>query len=99
MTRRFIVATVERAREETTTKPRRAKPQRARVRVFGRWCKGCGLCIAFCPKDVFAEDDQHHPVVAHPENCVACQWCAIHCPDFAITVDMVDEDAFDEVAK
>lgn len=68
------------------------EPRRVRgyVRVFQNWCKGCGLCIAFCPRQVFAEDGEHHPVVAHPERCVACMWCAIHCPDFAIVVDTTD---------
>lgn len=63
---------------------------RGRVRVFQNWCKGCGLCLAFCPQQVFSEDEEHHPVVAHPERCVACQWCTIHCPDFAIVVEIVD---------
>jgi len=62
-----------------------------RVRVFQNWCKGCGLCIAFCPFQVFTEDGEHHPVVAHPERCTACQWCAIHCPDFAIVVEVIDD--------
>jgi len=68
------------------------KKVRAHVRVFGKWCKGCGLCIAFCPRQVFEEDEQHHPVVAHEERCIACQWCVIHCPDFAIIVDTVKDD-------
>ena len=66
---------------------RRAARPRGRVRVYGQWCKGCGLCIAFCPQNVFEMDSDHRPVVAHPERCVACQWCVIHCPDFAILVE------------
>lgn len=65
--------------------------KRGYVRLFGKWCKGCGLCIAFCPQQVFAEDKDHHPVVAHPERCTACQWCVIHCPDFAIVVETVED--------
>ncbi|MBC7235727.1 MAG: 4Fe-4S binding protein [Chloroflexi bacterium] len=67
------------------------KGQRYSIRVFGKWCKGCGLCIAFCPREVFAEDIEHRPVVVHPERCVACQWCTIHCPDFAILVEKVND--------
>lgn len=63
---------------------------RMRVRVFGKWCKGCGLCIAFCPQQVFEADAEQRPVVAHSERCVGCQWCVIHCPDFAIVVDEVE---------
>jgi 2-oxoglutarate ferredoxin oxidoreductase subunit delta len=67
----------------------RAKP-RGRVRVFRNWCKGCGLCIAFCPRQVFTQGEEHRPVVTYPERCTACQWCTMHCPDFAIVVDVLE---------
>ncbi|MBC7224194.1 MAG: 4Fe-4S binding protein [Anaerolineae bacterium] len=60
---------------------------RGRVVVFDNWCKGCGLCIAFCPAQVLEATDEGHPVVAHPERCTACHWCDTHCPDFAIVVE------------
>ena len=62
------------------------------VRVFHNWCKGCGLCIAFCPQNVFDESDNGHPVVSRMEDCTACLWCYLHCPDFAITVRRPDAD-------
>jgi NAD-dependent dihydropyrimidine dehydrogenase PreA subunit len=65
--------------------------QRYSIRLYGKWCKGCGLCIAFCPQEVFAEDTEHYPRVVHPERCVACQWCVTHCPDFAIVVERVND--------
>ena len=61
--------------------------KRGHVRVFGKWCKGCGLCIAFCPQNALDAGDDHRPVVAHPERCIGCEWCEIHCPDFAIEVE------------
>ena len=64
----------------------RKRLPRGKVRVFGHWCKGCGLCMAFCPQKVFEPNADGHPSVAHPERCTACDWCATHCPDFAITV-------------
>ena len=76
-------------RASEATEPEARPDGYYRIRVWGKWCKGCGLCIAFCPKQVFEEDDQHHPIVAHPEQCIGCQWCAIHCPDFAILVEEV----------
>lgn len=82
---------------ETMEQPRRHR-LRGRVRVFGNWCKGCGLCIAFCPQQVFSEDAEHRPVVERPERCVACEWCSIHCPDFAIVVDAL-RDAEEEAAQ
>lgn len=65
--------------------------QRYSVRLYGKWCKGCGLCVAFCPRQVFAEDDEHYPVVAHSERCIACRWCTWHCPDYAIVVEKVND--------
>ena len=35
-------------------------------------CKGCGICAAFCPKQVLALDTLGKIYVAHPENCIAC---------------------------
>ena len=71
---------------------RKRKPlPRGRVTVFDNWCKGCGLCIAFCPQEVFEENHEGHPDVAHPELCTACMWCQFHCPDVAIIVERLDE--------
>jgi 2-oxoglutarate ferredoxin oxidoreductase subunit delta len=69
----------------------RKKRPRGRVHVFDNWCKGCGICIEFCPQQVFDMDEDGRPIVAHPEECKACQWCEIHCPDLAITVTKLEE--------
>jgi 2-oxoglutarate ferredoxin oxidoreductase subunit delta len=72
-----------------TVKPTEAKKHPkawGEVRVFGRWCKGCGLCIAFCPADVFEAGDDGHPRVRFPDRCTGCGWCESHCPDMAIQV-------------
>jgi 2-oxoglutarate ferredoxin oxidoreductase subunit delta len=68
---------------------RSARP-RGRVTIFETWCKGCGICIAFCPKGVFEANGQGRPVISHPEKCTACRWCDTHCPDMAITVRRLD---------
>lgn len=64
--------------------------RRGRVTVFDNWCKGCGLCVAFCPQHVFDSKADGHIVVAHEERCTACLWCYEHCPDFAIVVEVLD---------
>ena len=64
---------------------------RGEVHVFDNWCKGCGLCIAFCPREVLEANGEGLPVVAHPELCNACNWCYIHCPDLAIVVRKLGE--------
>ena len=75
------------AQEAQIEKPTsRAKGPRGRVTIFGLWCKGCRLCVAFCPVEVLAFNDEDKPVVAHPEKCTACHWCDTHCPDLAIVV-------------
>jgi len=59
---------------------------RGQVVIFGTWCKGCGLCAAFCPTGVLALDPDGRPVIVEPTKCTACHWCDTHCPDFAIIV-------------
>ena len=57
-------------------------------------CKGCGLCVDVCPKQVLALAEEqinkkgHHPVVAvKPEACIGCAFCATMCPDCIIKVE------------
>ena len=51
-----------------------------------KWCKGCGLCIAICPKKVLELNDQVKSVAVRPEDCIGCRQCENICPDLAITV-------------
>jgi 2-oxoglutarate ferredoxin oxidoreductase subunit delta len=54
------------------------------------WCKGCRLCVEFCPTGVLDfVDDPNRPSVIHPEKCTACHWCDTHCPDLAIVVQRI----------
>ena len=57
-------------------------------------CKGCGLCVSACPKNlvVLAEDiindKGHHPAVCTDESeCIGCAFCATICPDCIIKVE------------
>ncbi len=61
--------------------------------VFARErCKGCGLCIRFCPKGIIVPDDRintsgfHPATVVEIDKCTACAICAMMCPDLVIQV-------------
>jgi len=62
---------------------------RGRVFINKNRCKGCELCIEFCPKDVLARSEDlnpkgyHYPVIAKDE-CVNCRLCVTVCPEYAI---------------
>jgi 2-oxoglutarate ferredoxin oxidoreductase subunit delta len=55
-------------------------------RIFKDWCKSCGICVAFCPKGVIGKDETGAPEILHPDRCIGCRFCELHCPDFAISV-------------
>jgi 2-oxoglutarate ferredoxin oxidoreductase subunit delta len=48
------------------------------------WCKGCRICVAFCPENVLELDDDGKAIVVSPEKCNACRLCELRCPDMAI---------------
>ena len=52
--------------------------------IFMHWCKGCGICIDFCPHQVFTADRDGKPLITSPEKCTQCAICWLHCPDLAI---------------
>ncbi len=86
-------STVEPAAAPTKPQPKKRRLPRGRVHVFENWCKGCGLCVEFCPAQVLALGQDGHPLAVYPEKCTACRWCETHCPDFAIFVTDIPDDA------
>lgn len=50
------------------------------------WCKACGICMAFCPKQIIKKNKTGKPVIDEPNKCIGCRFCEIHCPDFAVSV-------------
>jgi 2-oxoglutarate ferredoxin oxidoreductase subunit delta len=63
-----------------------AKPKLKEHLINRDWCKGCGICVHFCPKNVLELDAEEKVVAARPEACICCMMCEIRCPDLAIEV-------------
>ncbi|MBU5254849.1 MULTISPECIES: 4Fe-4S binding protein [Tissierella] len=51
--------------------------------VDKNWCKGCGICVAFCPKNVLEIKDGKVNI-KDLDSCIKCGQCELRCPDFAI---------------
>ncbi len=54
--------------------------------VDKNWCKGCGICVAFCPKNVLGLVDGKIEI-ERPEDCIKCGQCELRCPDYAIYLE------------
>jgi len=85
--------TSERRKSGSQTQPpkarRASKPKdvkRFEIDIFRDWCKCCGICVAFCPRECIALDDEGAPTKVDSDRCTGCGWCEMHCPDFAISV-------------
>ena len=62
------------------------------IEIDQELCKGCEICVSFCPKDVISVSDKlntagYLPVVLNDNGeCTGCAVCAIVCPEAAIEV-------------
>ncbi len=76
--------------------PAMAKKAKA-IFVDPKMCKGCHICISICPHGVLKKSDVVDnrgfflPIVADLEACKVCMLCEMECPDFAISVAVLDE--------
>lgn len=79
------------AKDAVSVKEPEAKKEKFEVEFYRDWCKGCGICAAFCPGGALALNDEGEPEIVKPELCNGCTWCEIRCPDFAVRVKEKEE--------
>ena len=66
------------------------KPKLKEHHIDIEWCKGCGICVAFCPKKVLELNQQEKATAVRVEDCIACRLCELRCPDLAVEVEIED---------
>lgn len=65
----------------------------ANVKFDSDVCKGCGLCVTACPKQIVRLSAEinakgYHPAeCADMDKCIGCAFCARICPDSVIRVE------------
>ena len=69
-----------------------AKKQKFEVEFYRDWCKGCGICAAFCPAEALSLNEKGEPELNKPELCTGCTWCELRCPDFAVRAKAKEEE-------
>ena len=59
-------------------------------------CKGCGLCVEYCPQNILYQDKKtlnqsgyNIVSVSEPDKCIGCAFCAMMCPDSVIKVEVM----------
>ena len=74
---------------QTPKKPEESHMKKELI-LNSAWCKGCGICVAFCPKGAL---ELAHGQVRRKEgtDCILCGQCELRCPDYAIFVQEKEE--------
>ena len=65
---------------------------KGRIEIDQELCKGCEICISFCPKHVISQSAKVNAAGYSPasfdgdDECTGCAICALVCPEVAIEV-------------
>lgn len=58
---------------------------KGKLTIKKEWCKGCNICVEFCPKNVLELKDEKISI-KNLEACIQCNMCGKMCPDFAVSI-------------
>ena len=64
----------------------KGKKEDVKIDIIINYCKGCEICVAFCPEGVLAMNKEVAEVV-DISKCTKCNICEYLCPDFSISVE------------
>jgi 2-oxoglutarate ferredoxin oxidoreductase subunit delta len=70
----------------------RLKNTMPKLYIEDKYCKGCGICIEFCPAKILKPAQKINsrgyflPESDEMDKCKQCGMCSLLCPDFAIVV-------------
>mgnify|MGYP006311458071 CR=1 FL=1 len=69
-----------------------------KIKIDTQRCKGCGLCVAVCPKKSIATSEKSNRQGFFPAEhtggpCSGCAMCALVCPEAVIEVLRDDQDS------
>jgi len=57
-----------------------------KLKIINEWCKGCGICVEYCPKKVLEMQNEKVTIV-DLDKCIKCGLCELRCPDYAIYLE------------
>ena len=63
------------------------------LRINTDWCKGCGICAAFCPKHALEIVDEKVRKI-EGAGCILCGQCELRCPDYAIYIEEMEGEEY-----
>jgi len=75
------------------------------LKINPQRCKACGLCMHFCPAGGLGHAAEFNAAGYHPAEqqdatkCTGCRQCVLMCPDVAIEIFRVVEEAATPAAK
>jgi len=56
-------------------------------KIDSELCSGCGICVESCSVDVIRMDENtQKAIIRYPQDCMLCEFCALDCPEGAITI-------------